>query len=53
MPSGEIILSQKKHLKRGNKPGEVKMTHYESFYVREIDKNIKPLLLKAEKVNHL
>lgn len=33
---GEVIYCKRKDIRKGNKPGEVKLSSYESFYIRKI-----------------
>ena len=46
---GEVIVCKRKDLKKGNKPGEVRLGHYESFYIRKISKKAKELFLNKKK----
>ncbi|HAS56015.1 MAG TPA: hypothetical protein DCR94_01935 [Firmicutes bacterium] len=46
---GEVIVCKRKEIKKGNKIGEVKLGHYESFYIRRISKKGKELFLSKKK----
>ena len=46
---GEVIACKRKEIKKGNKMGEVKLGHYESFYIRKISRKAKELFLSKKK----
>lgn len=46
---GEVIYCKRKDIKKGSKPGEVKLSSYESFYIRHISSLAKELFESRKK----
>lgn len=46
---GEVIFTKVKTIKKGNQPGLVKLSNYESYYIKSIDYNFEEIIKNASR----
>ena len=50
MEDGEVQFTKKRNVKKINSFGKVSLSNYESFFIRNIDDNLKKMVKNVKKI---